>query len=125
MNNPGLTKTLKAGAAITKNRIVKFGADDNHVIQGAAATDALIGVADRLGAAAAEDQVDVHLSGVVEVEFGGTVTRGGLLTSDANGKAVAAAPAPGVNNAVIGRAVVSGVAGDIGSVLLAPSQIQG
>jgi hypothetical protein len=124
MNNPGLIKTLFAETAVTRRRIVKFGSADHQVVQAAAATDALIGVADRLDAGV-DDRVDVILSGVAEVEYGGNVTRGAPLTADANGKAVAAAPAAGVNNGVIGRAMVSGVDGDIGSVLLAPSQIQG
>lgn len=125
MSNPTLIQNFKAGAAIAKHRIVKFGADDSHVIQGAAATDALFGVADSLGAAAAEDRVDVQLAGVVTVDFGGTVTRGGLVTSDATGQAVAAAPSAGVNNRVIGIALVSAVDGDLGPVLLQPGQIQG
>ena len=42
-----------------------------------------------------------------------------------NTKGVAAAPAAGVNAAVIGKAMASGVDGDIISVLLAPGRIQG
>jgi len=125
MNNPDLIKAFKAGAAIAAYRIVKFGDDDDHVIQAAAATDTQIGVTGKLGADAAEDVIDITLTGAAKVEYGGSVTRGALLTADANGKAVAAAPAAGVNNAVIGRALKSGSSGDIGSVLLAPSQIQG
>jgi hypothetical protein len=124
MLNPILTKNFNAGAAVNAFRIVKMGADDNNVIQAAAATDALVGVSTCLAAASAEP-VDVILSGVAEVTYGGNVTRGALLTSDANGKAVAAAPAAGANVAVIGRALVSGVDGDVGCVLLAPGQIQG
>lgn len=125
MPKPILTENLEAGAAISAYRIVKHGAADGKVIQGAAATDALMGVADALGAAADGDRVDVITVGVAEVELGGTVTRGGLLTSDANGKGVAAAPAAGVNNRVIGIARVSGVSGDIIDVQLCPGQIQG
>lgn len=125
MPKPILTENLEAGAAISPYRIVKHGAADGAVIQGAAATDALMGVADALGAAAATDRVDVITAGVAEVELGGTVTRGGLLTSDANGKGVAAAPAAGVNNRVIGIARVSGVSGDIIDVQLCPGQVQG
>jgi hypothetical protein len=124
MHNPVLTKNFTAAGAITKRRIVKFDASDTTVVQGAAATDALIGVAAELDVASGE-RVDVHMVGAVEVEYGGAVTRGDLLTSDANGKAVTAAPAAGVNNGVIGRAMNSGVLGDIGSVHLTPSQVQG
>lgn len=125
MQNKGLIKTFLAGATINPYRIVKFGADDDHVVQGAAASDSLIGVADRLGADAAEDRCDVVLQGVTKVELGGTVARGALVTADADGRAVAAAPAAGANNRVIGVAMVSGVVGDIGSVLIQPSSLQG
>lgn len=121
----GVAKTFLAGAAITKRRIVKLGADDKHVIQGAAATDSLIGVADSLGAAAAEDPIDVILQGIADVELGGTVTRGGLLSSDANGKAVAAAPGAGTNNRIIGFALASGVSGDIIAVQISQGSVQG
>lgn len=125
MRNEGLTKNFNAGAAIARFRIVKFGTSDTEVVQADAVGDALIGIADSLGADAAGEPVDVIMGGIAEVEFGGTITRGDLLTTDADGRAVAAAPASGANNSVIGRAAVSGVSGDIGSVILAPGQIQG
>jgi hypothetical protein len=121
---PTLTRTYNAGGTIAARRIVKFGNADHTVVQGAAATDAMIGVSADLGAGSGE-RIDVHLSGVAEVAYGGDVTRGALLTSDSNGAAVAAAPAAGANVAVIGRAMVSGVSGDVGLVLLGPGQIQG
>ena len=124
MNNPLLTKSFLAAIALAPYRIVKFGVDDDSVTPATADTDALVGVVDDLGADAG-DRVDVHLVGVTEVEFGGNVTRGVLLTSDANGKAIAAAPANDTNQSVIGRAMVSGADGEIGSVLLAAGQIQG
>lgn len=124
IHNPILTKARVADGAITKHRIVKPGSDDDSVAQAAAATDALIGVATELAATDAE-RVDITLMGVVEIEYGGNVTRGALLTADADGKAIAAAPATGANMSVIGRAMVSGVDGDIGSVQIAPGQIQG
>lgn len=123
--NPTLTKNYKAGAVVAPYRFVKPGADDDHVVQAAANSDAITGVSDTLGAEAAEDRMDVHQAGIVEVEFGGVVTRGGWVTSDAVGKAVASAPAAGANHQVGGRALVSGVAGDIGRVLFAPGQNQG
>ena len=118
-----LTLNYDAGAAIAAHRIVKFSADYT-VEQGAAATDALIGIADQ-AAAAAGDRVDVFRDGVVKVEYGGNVTRGDLLTSDANGMAVVAAPAAGSNVRIVGVAEISGVAGDIGLCLVSPSSMQG
>lgn len=122
--NPTLTKSYVAGAAVTKHRIVKFGADDTKAVQAAAVGDFLFGVAAELDAAIGT-RLDVHLAGLAEVEYGGNVTRGNPLTSDANGKAVAAAPAAGVNNRIIGFAMVSGADADIGIVQIAPGQIQG
>jgi len=122
-NNPGLTKSYATGGAVAGYRIVKYSADET-VVQGAAATDLSIGVSARLGAASGE-RCDVVRTGITEVEFGGNVARGAKLTSDADGKAVTAAPAQGVNNQIIGIAEVSGVAGDIGSLLIAPSVMQG
>lgn len=121
--NPGKIMSFDAGAAISGNRIVKLSADAT-VVQGAAATDALLGVSDQNGAASGE-RIDVTLDGVAEITLGGTVTRGALLTSDANGKGVAAAPSAGVNNRIIGMALVSGVSGDIIDVLLSQGSMQG
>lgn len=133
MSNPtlSLTKTYVADAAIARHRIVKFGATDGAVAQADGATAALLGISTEIPAAAAE-RVDVYLAGLVDVEYGGNVTRGDLLTSDANGKAIkatrhthtenaAAAYEQNANTSVstevrtIGIAMVSGVAGDIGS----------
>lgn len=121
--NHEFNKGFVAGAAIAAKRIVKFGSADNAVIQAAAVSDALIGVADL--AAASGDHVTVVMGGIAIVEYGGTITRGGHVTSDASGKAVAAAPGAGTNNRVIGIAMVSGVSGDLGSVLLQPGSVQG
>lgn len=114
MRNHGLVKTFFAGAVIAAYRIVKFGADDDHVIAAAAAADKSLGVVDLLGAKAAEVSCDIVLTGIAEVEYGGPVTRGDDLTADAQGRAVVAA----AGNRVIGKAMATGVAGDIGSVLI-------
>ena len=122
--NPTLTKNYVAEAAITKYRIVQFGTADGQVIPATGVTSTMFGVCAELDAAIGE-RVDIHEGGIPEVEYGGNVTRGDPLTSDANGRAVTAAPAAGVNNRTIGFAQVSGVLGDIGSVKLFPSRIQG
>ena len=124
MRNQGLIKTFNAGGAIARSLIVKFGADERTVVAGAAATDKLIGVADDV-AAVSGDPVDVVLSGVATVRYGGTVAFGDLLTSDASGQAVTAAPATGANNRIIGVAMVSGVSGDLGAVLISQTSLQG
>lgn len=122
MRNEGLAKTLIAGAAVAARRIVKFGASDTAAIQSAAATDAHIGVSD-LGATASGDPFDVIVDGIALVEYGGNVAAGDLLTADADGKAIAAAPAATASARTIGPAMRTGVAGDIGSVRIAPGSV--
>lgn len=124
MGNPTLIKNYTAEGAIAAYRIVKFGAADGGVVQAAASADLIIGVNEALTVVAGE-RVDVIRSGIADVEFGGTVTRGQPVTADADGKAVAAAPATGVNANIVGFAEVSAVAGDIAQVSLARGVIQG
>jgi hypothetical protein len=121
---PGLITSHNAGGAIAKRRIVKFGATDLLVVAAALAADFLMGVTTDI-AAAADERVDVVRTGITPVEYGGAVTRGAPLTSDAQGRAVTAAPAAGANVRIIGYAEVSGAAGDIGSVLISPGVMQG
>lgn len=133
--NRGLVKQFKAGATINPYRIVKFDSAEDTVIQGAAATDSLIGICSNVGYNATvtatsnnrypQALVDVQLDGIALCTFGGTITRGDLVTSDSTGRAVTAAPATGVNNRVIGIAMESGVVGDVGSVLIRGASIQG
>lgn len=113
------TRSYTASADIPKCRIVKFGAADGTVVLAAAATDASIGVSSELSVLSGEP-CDVERFGLVDVEFGGTVTRGDPLTADANGKAVAAAPAAGTRVRIIGFAEQSAVAGDIALMQIAP-----
>jgi hypothetical protein len=123
IRSENFAKGFLAGGVISAKRIVKFGSADNAVVQAAAATDSLIGVSDL--AAASGAQVDVVMSGIAIVEYGGNVTRGALLTADASGKAVSAAPAAGSNNRIVGVAMVSGVSGDLGAVQLGATSLQG
>lgn len=124
LRNQGLTKAFLAGAAISANRFLKFGSDDRTVIQGAAATDSIIGVSDDVGCASGE-RLDVVLTEIATVEFGGTVTRGGLVISDSTGKAIAATASAGSNVRTAGIALASAVSGDKAPVLLVPGSFQG
>lgn len=124
MANTLFNKNYTAEAAIAPYRIVKPGAADGGVLQAAAAGDSLMGVCESVGPAAGE-RCDIVKVGLADVEFGGTVARGAPVTSDANGKAVAAAPAAGANVRVIGFAEVSAVAGDIAAILVSPCVMQG
>lgn len=111
--NPLLDKTFTAGGTINPYRFVKFGGGDTVLLQAAAASDALIGVSGQVGAASGE-VLDVTLIGIGEVMAGDNITRGNMVTSDANGKAVVAAD----GNMIAGKALMSAVAGDVIPVLL-------
>lgn len=124
MANNGLTKSYTAEAAISANRIVKVGAADYGVLTAAAVSDKLLGITTEIDAASGE-RVDVIHEGIADLKLGGTVARGDFLTSDASGQGVAAAPAAGTNNQIIGKALVSGVSGDVIPVLISPSMLQG
>lgn len=123
-HSPILTKNFTAEAAVPPRRIIKHGASDGAVVVGAAPTDKVFGISSEIDAAIGE-RCDVHMLGLAEVEYGGPVTRDDYLTSDATGRAVAAAPAAGANAGIIGQAMVSGVAGDIGVSTIHPGRIQG
>lgn len=121
----GLTKSIKCAAAITQAfTIAKPGSDDDTFAVAAAVGDLMVGVFLHT-TSAANEIVAVQLGGIATVKIGGNVTRGNLITSDSSGLGVAAAPAAGVNNRVIGIALKSGVNGDEIPVLLSPGQIQG
>jgi endonuclease YncB( thermonuclease family) len=124
-NSNQIIKCYSAEAAILPNRIIKYGAADYGVLQAAAATDKIIGVSMPLVSVVTGDTIEVIFEGIADVKLGGTVTRGDLLTSDASGQAVTAAPGAGVNNSILGRAQTSGVSGDIIPVQLSPGSVQG
>ncbi|MFW6344781.1 MAG: hypothetical protein ACOC0M_00395 [Halomonas sp.] len=120
-----ITNHAAEGGAIAPYRLVKVGSNNRAVVQASADADLFVGVSDSIGADAEGDPIDVIRSGIAEIEYGGSVTRGQPLTADADGKAVAAAPDAGANAEIIGWAEVSGVAGDIGSVFIERTRIQG
>lgn len=120
-----IIKTFVASGAIADKRLVKFGAADGVVVQASAASDLVIGASDAPGGVADGQRIDIVLFGLSEVEFGGAVTRGVQFVSDANGKAVAAAPAAGANANVGGRALATMAAGDIQPAMILPATIQG
>ena len=115
MSHVLMWRAADAGGAVAPHRIVKYGDADGKVVQSAAAGDAHVGVSGR-ATAAQGGRVEIARTGIADVAYGGKVARGALLTADADGKAVAAQN----GNRIIGVAEVTGVAGDIGQVLLAP-----
>lgn len=121
----GISKAAKCTAAIaTQFLLCTPGADDDTFSVASASTNPLVGVF-QSSTANAGDSVEVMVTGISNVVLDGNVTRGNYVTSDANGKGVAAAPAAGSNSNYIGIALESGVAGDIIAVLLCPGSIQG
>ncbi len=124
MSNPTLIKSFSAGAAISPFRQVKFSAAET-VIQAAAATDSIIGVSNEVGAASGERQ-DVVLDGTAYIEAGAAIVLGALISSDATGRAITAAPGAGVNNRIIGFGLdAASAAGDVIRVMVAPGSMQG
>lgn len=115
MSNPTLIKNYEAGGAVPIYSLVKFGANDYTVVVATAATDRVIGVSDILGAEIATERLDVNRAGIVPVIYGGTVTRGDKLTSNATGQAITSTAG---TDKIIGFAEISGVVGDIGAVLI-------
>lgn len=125
MSNPLLQKNYIAGGAIAAFTIVKLGASDTAVVAAAAVADFLVGVSGDIAAASGE-RCDVIMSGIAFVLAGAAITRGAVLTTDASGRAVTAAPAAGTNNSTIGRALESAAAAnDVIRVLIAPGTFQG
>jgi hypothetical protein len=120
----GLTKTLNAEGTIPAYTLVKVGAADHGALAASAVSDFIIGVSGSV-AAVANERVDVILGGIATVTYGATVARGALLTTDSSGRAVTAAPAAGTNNRIIGIAMISGVVGDLGAVLIDCGTTQG
>ena len=115
--NKEFVKSYRTGGIVPPNRYVKFGTEDYTVVVATAATDAIVGVSDDLGAGSGE-VCDVIRGGIAKVKFGGSVTRGDLTTSDGTGQAVAAAPAATATVRTGGIADVSAVNGDEGDVSL-------
>lgn len=124
MSNPTLIKTFTAGAAIAAYRIVRCSAADT-VVQAAAVTEALVGATTDVAPLSGE-RTDVVMGGIALIEAGGAITLAQFVTSDATGRGVAAAPAAGANNRIIGFPLEPAVAaGDIIRVMLSPGSLQG
>lgn len=119
-----LEKTFKCAAAIVAGALVKFGADDDHVVVATAVGDLIIGVTTH-ATTDAEQAVRVQMLGIADVKTAGVIGRGVLVTTNGAGLGVAAAPAGGVNNSVIGRALKTAASGDIIPVMLNIGMVQG
>ena len=103
-----------ASSAIAAHRIV-----DAAGAQGVADTVLAIGVSGSRAVASGET-VEVAIAGIADVEYGGSVTAGDMLTADSDGKAVGTTTA---GKRIVGIAMATGVDGDIGTVLIAPGSV--
>tara|TARA_E500000318_G_scaffold46673_5_gene44006 strand:+ start:4044 stop:4457 length:414 start_codon:yes stop_codon:yes gene_type:complete len=136
MRVDGLIINFRAGALVAARRIVQHDGSAG-AIQATGPTDPLLGVSD-LGAASGA-ALDIRMGGIAPVDYGGAISAGDPITSDADGKAIAATAHTHTENTagayaqnattggastvrIIGYAVVDGVDGDIGSVQIAPGQ---
>lgn len=124
MGTPTLNKNYTAESAVTKFRIVAFGSSEGQVIHAASATAKSMGVSMELDADLG-DRVDIARAGIADVEYGGTIAAGDVLTADSEGRAVVAAPGAGANVRIAGIAEYDGVTGDIGAMLVGCGFMQG
>jgi hypothetical protein len=111
-NKPGLIANYRAVGAIGVALFAKFATEDNLVTlatAGASVQGVTTGADVQDG-----DRVDLILTEIAPITYGAAVTRGQRLKSDATGRAIPALDA----EASAGLAQVSGVAGDIGAILL-------
>jgi hypothetical protein len=123
-NIPGLILAYVATSVILARTVVKFGASDGSVAQATAEGDLSIGVSTDIASASGET-CDVIRTGIAPVYYAGNITRGDPLSVTAAGRVLSALGqvAAGERIRIIGYAEVSGVSGDIGSMLIAPGFI--
>lgn len=103
---PVLTLTLTAAEDISAHRFV--------TVSGQKATGAAIALGVTGASASSGEAVDVIVEGTAVVEAGASITKGALVTGDAEGKATTA----GSGNYVYGIALEDANAGDLLEVVL-------
>jgi len=104
MADLGCIKSFTSDGAIQPRRLVKFAGVDGRVAQASgAAGERIAGVSGVIGTLAAGERVDVALDDIQTIEAGAAFAAGSALTANADGRAVALAPAAGV--LAIGAAV--------------------
>ncbi|AZV77939.1 DUF2190 domain-containing protein [Parasedimentitalea marina] len=119
---PTFIRAYPAGAAVAGYRIVMFSdaASSNTITQADSNTASSLGVSDAMGSEL-DGMCDVHRDGLVHVELGGTVAAGDPLTSDGEGKAIAAIAATATTIRIVGFADEPGVTGDVIDAFLSPA----
>lgn len=117
---PLLKVNRTAEGAISPHRIVAAGSGELLDKQATADSDALLGVCGQIGATDG-GRVDVIVAGIASVEYGGDVSRGDPLTSDALGRAIVATT---TDQRVVGFAWEDGDVDTIGSMIVVPGLFQ-
>jgi hypothetical protein len=125
VSKPGFYRSYIAESVIPPYTLANFGLADGTATAANDGTKFLVGATQIVGADAIGDQVDICRDALPEVTYGGVVAKGDPLTSDANGFAIKAAPAPGAKMFIVGYAEVDGVAGDIGYYFASPDIVNG
>ena len=105
-------KSFKAAVDIPAHRLVKFGSVEGEVTLATAGTDNVIGVSDDVDTDAG-NIIDICVSGLRKVQYGGTVTQGDSLTAGTDGKAVKATSSESATDNVFGQALASAAADEI------------
>jgi len=113
----GLIKSRNAVAAIAGMRLITEGAVDGACALAVDATKNIIGVSSELDTIAGERVSVIMVGNICPVVYGGTVTRGDALTADAQGRAITTTT---TGARIGGTAEISGVLGDIGSIVVNP-----
>lgn len=113
----GLIKSRIATTAIPAMRFVKEGAADGTGVPAVDATASILGVSADIDTAVGERASVIMVGNIAPITYGGTVARGDALTADSQGRAVTTTTTGAKYG---GFAEVSGVVGDIGSVLVNP-----
>lgn len=121
-NEFGPVKNFVSAGAIKPRRVVAFAAAEGQVeVAVSPVAKPLIGVTGVIGAVAAGERVDVYFGDVQTVEAGAAFAQGARLTTDAEGRVIAAAPAATVTQQTIGTAFgVSTALGELVPVHIAP-----
>ena len=123
MAQRGMTIPLTASAAVTGRRILKM-TGSKQAAHAVASNERAFGVAEF--DTPAGQPLGVLVTGVVKITAGAAVAAGSYICADAQGRAVAAAPAAGVNAFCIGLAIESAAAaGEEIDVLLGMVALQG
>lgn len=122
-NNQGISSlTGYATAAITRRRFVRFTAANFAATQVAAASEIADGVATE-GQSTVGGALEVQTDGVAIVEAGAAIAAGAEVTSDASGRAVAAASGNVSHGKMVGAA--AGAAGEFIQIKLKTPNVRG